>query len=141
MIVAIGSGKWEPAYPGGKRVAKPEWGTKRWCLSCGAPFYDLRRNPIVCPLCHTDLKPEGAARSEPRRAAAKPVAKPSAPKRRAAFKNRAAVRRSEGLMDLAGAEKADDKEEFIEDASELGEDEDDMAVVLEGAVAAGGDER
>ena len=32
-------------------VAKAEWGTKRTCLSCGARFYDLRREPIVCPAC------------------------------------------------------------------------------------------
>lgn len=32
-------------------VAKPELGTKRQCQSCGAKFYDLLRNPIVCPKC------------------------------------------------------------------------------------------
>ncbi|MGB0671459.1 MAG: TIGR02300 family protein, partial [Rhodospirillales bacterium] len=32
-------------------MAKPEWGTKRACQSCGARFYDLGRNPIVCPKC------------------------------------------------------------------------------------------
>jgi uncharacterized protein (TIGR02300 family) len=32
-------------------VAKPELGTKRQCLSCGAKFYDLNKDPIVCPKC------------------------------------------------------------------------------------------
>lgn len=32
-------------------MAKPEWGTKRLCQSCGARFYDMARNPIVCPKC------------------------------------------------------------------------------------------
>ena len=32
-------------------VAKPEWGTKRECHGCGARFYDLRRDPVVCPGC------------------------------------------------------------------------------------------
>lgn len=27
-------------------------GTKRRCTSCGAPFYDLEREPVVCPKCH-----------------------------------------------------------------------------------------
>ena len=32
-------------------MAKPEWGTKRLCQSCGAKFYDMERNPITCPKC------------------------------------------------------------------------------------------
>jgi uncharacterized protein (TIGR02300 family) len=32
-------------------VAKPELGTKRVCQSCGAKFYDLSKDPIVCPKC------------------------------------------------------------------------------------------
>jgi uncharacterized protein (TIGR02300 family) len=32
-------------------VAKPEWGSKHICQSCGASFYDLMRTPIVCPKC------------------------------------------------------------------------------------------
>jgi uncharacterized protein (TIGR02300 family) len=34
-------------------VAKPELGTKRLCAHCGAKFYDLSKNPIVCPKCAT----------------------------------------------------------------------------------------
>lgn len=34
-------------------VAKPELGTKRQCLHCGARFYDLNKDPIVCPKCGT----------------------------------------------------------------------------------------
>ncbi|MCX7932423.1 MAG: FYDLN acid domain-containing protein, partial [Rhodovarius sp.] len=30
-------------------MAKPELGSKRTCVSCGARFYDLMRNPAVCP--------------------------------------------------------------------------------------------
>jgi len=32
-------------------MAKPEWGVKRSCPSCGARFYDLQNDPIVCPSC------------------------------------------------------------------------------------------
>ncbi len=28
-------------------------GTKRACQNCGGKFYDLNRDPIVCPLCST----------------------------------------------------------------------------------------
>ncbi len=34
-------------------MAKPELGTKRQCTSCGAKFYDLNKDPIVCPKCGT----------------------------------------------------------------------------------------
>jgi uncharacterized protein (TIGR02300 family) len=36
-------------------VAKPELGTKRLCGSCGVKFYDLNKDPIVCPKCGTVL--------------------------------------------------------------------------------------
>ncbi len=32
-------------------MAKPEWGMKRKCLDCGAFFYDMNKNPIICPKC------------------------------------------------------------------------------------------
>jgi uncharacterized protein (TIGR02300 family) len=37
-------------------VAKPELGTKRLCGNCGAKFYDLNKDPIVCPKCHTVME-------------------------------------------------------------------------------------
>jgi uncharacterized protein (TIGR02300 family) len=54
-------------------VAKPELGTKRLCGSCAAKFYDLNKDPIVCPKCHT-VMPLAAissrSRPEPARAQA-----------------------------------------------------------------------
>jgi uncharacterized protein (TIGR02300 family) len=47
-------------------VAKPELGTKRQCQNCGAKFFDLNKDPIVCPKCGTVF--QGAPRA---RAAAK----------------------------------------------------------------------
>jgi uncharacterized protein (TIGR02300 family) len=32
-------------------VARPELGMKRQCMSCGAKFYDLARDPATCPKC------------------------------------------------------------------------------------------
>lgn len=32
-------------------MVKPELGTKRACPSCHSRFYDLNREPIVCPIC------------------------------------------------------------------------------------------
>ena len=34
-------------------MAKPELGIKRTCPNCGNKYYDLNRDPIVCPSCGT----------------------------------------------------------------------------------------
>lgn len=36
-------------------VMKIEWGIKRQCKKCAANFYDLNKNPIVCPKCSTSF--------------------------------------------------------------------------------------
>ena len=36
-------------------MVKAELGTKRTCPSCAARFYDLMRNPIVCPKCNANF--------------------------------------------------------------------------------------
>ncbi len=61
-------------------MAKPELGTKRLCGNCGAKFYDLSKDPIVCPKCHTVMAPAAiSARSRPEPVAApRPVAAPVA---------------------------------------------------------------
>jgi uncharacterized protein (TIGR02300 family) len=54
-------------------VAKPELGTKRLCGNCAAKFYDLGKDPIVCPKCHTVLQLAAItsrSRPEPARAQA-----------------------------------------------------------------------
>ena len=35
-------------------MAKPEWGTKRFCKKCGDRFYDLENLPILCPTCDAE---------------------------------------------------------------------------------------
>jgi uncharacterized protein (TIGR02300 family) len=57
----------------GTPMSKPEWGVKRSCPSCGARFYDLMRDPIICPKCGAEYDESVAAR--PKRAKAEPVAK------------------------------------------------------------------
>ncbi len=42
-------------------MAKPELGAKRQCQACGAKFFDLNKDPIVCPKCGTLF--QGAARA------------------------------------------------------------------------------
>ena len=116
-------------------MAKPEWGNKRICPSCGARYYDLLRDPIVCPKCSTPFDPEAFLKARRSRPVA-PVEKelePVGPEDIDADVEtetvEAAEDEEEEAVPLEEAEEED--EELIEDASELGEDEDDMAEVID----------
>ena len=50
-------------------MAKPELGTKRLCNSCGVKFYDLSKDPIVCPKCATVMQVAAVTRARPEPAA------------------------------------------------------------------------
>jgi uncharacterized protein (TIGR02300 family) len=52
-------------------VAKPGLGTKRLCPHCGAKFYDLEKDPIVCAKCGSVVEivmPTSRGRPEARKA-------------------------------------------------------------------------
>jgi uncharacterized protein (TIGR02300 family) len=112
-------------------VAKPEWGSKRVCLSCGARFYDMKRSPIVCPACDTVFDP--AANSKPRRSRA--AAKAPAAAAAAAATTVVVLEPDEVETDdeipVADdeAEEESEAESAIEDVSELGDD--DMSDVID----------
>jgi len=57
-------------------VAKPEWGSKRLCTGCGDRFYDLQRDPIVCPKCGVVFDPEQMTRLKRARNSPPPEPKP-----------------------------------------------------------------
>lgn len=60
-------------------MSKPELGTKRDCPSCGGKFYDLNKNPVVCPKCKHEYVPDTGAKAKRAKPAEKP--KEKAPKR------------------------------------------------------------
>ena len=37
-------------------MAKPEWGKRYACFSCGCKFYDLNRPEPLCPRCGADQR-------------------------------------------------------------------------------------
>ena len=39
-------------------MVKPELGSKRICVSCSTKFYDLGKQPAVCPKCATEQPAE-----------------------------------------------------------------------------------
>ncbi len=57
-------------------MAKIELGAKRQCQNCGAKFFDLNKDPIVCPKCGTIF--QGAA-ARAQRAAPKDEEEEEAP--------------------------------------------------------------
>ena len=118
---------------GGGNVAKPEWGTKRTCQSCGARFYDMRRQPPTCPKCEAVQEDEAPARARK----AKPAAAEKKPKAAPVVKapetpDEDPALEGETLDDPAvDSDDTSDDDEMIEDASYLGEDDEDMAEVIE----------
>jgi len=119
-------------------VTNPEWGGKHTCQHCGVKYYDLNRSPIVCPKCGTQFNPDALLRS--RRSKPVPPEKPAAPKVAAtALSAEAQEAEAVETKDLDTGETDDDvdvlgvddeKDKLIEDVSELGEDENDMAEAL-----------
>ncbi len=47
-------------------MVKPELGAKRQCQNCGTKFFDLNRDPIVCPKCATVFQAAPLARAPSR---------------------------------------------------------------------------
>ncbi len=127
-------------------MAKPEWGTKRTCPSCDVRFYDLRRNPIRCPKCNSLVESEVPLRSQ-RLVASKKVVKPAmaTTAAEASDTNLPDIEESGDVLvnmdeenEIEAEEEEDDRrrdgedeDALMEDASDLGVDDDDMAEVME----------
>ena len=92
-------------------MAKPELGTKRLCGSCGAKFYDLGKDPIVCPKCSTVFQvvvPVSRSRPDAAvRAAAAAAAGVAAAAAAAAKAKEAEVAEAEEGADFVSLEDAD----------------------------------
>lgn len=120
-----------------KSLAKPEWGAKRVCQSCGARFYDLGRSPIVCPSCGAVFDLEvlnraRRARPTPRVAAAaeEDLVRDEPDELETESDLEEDVEVEEDDATIGGEDAQEEDESLIEDASELGEDED-MSDVIE----------
>ena len=118
-------------------MVKPEWGMKRICPNCGTRYYDMRRDPVTCPKCSALFDPEALLKT--RRARVQPVVEEEAAEEPLVGEEAEADVEAEELegegeeeaLPIEGEEEEEEEEELIEDASELGEDEDDMAEVIE----------
>ena len=52
-------------------MAHKNLGRKRRCASCGIKFYDLKKTPVVCPMCGAEFDPEVLLKSRRGRSVAK----------------------------------------------------------------------
>jgi uncharacterized protein (TIGR02300 family) len=96
-------------------MPKPEWGVKHSCTNCGARFYDMLRDPIVCPKCDTEI--DVTVIAKPKRIRSGVTAA-------TASKD---VDRDEDLIDEEDREAGEDEEEeanIEEPPLDLGEDEE-----------------
>lgn len=109
-------------------MANPEWGTKRICQNCGTKFYDLKREPIICPKCQSEYDPEAFLKTRRSRTVVG-VEKEVLPV--AAVEDADPELEDAEVLDPAAEAGDEEDEDMIEDASELGEDDDDMAEVIE----------
>ena len=117
-------------------MAKPEWGTKRVCQSCGTRFYDLMRTPCVCPKCQSVVetemvfKPRRQSAAEARAAKLAPVAAEIGAEAASADGDELEVIENED-GETAAVEAEEEDDALMEDVADLGEDDDDMAEVME----------
>jgi uncharacterized protein (TIGR02300 family) len=117
---------------------------KRLCPNCGTRYYDMRRDPIVCPHCGSPFDPEALLKTRRARAAvpaAEAVSDEEIEPDLGAEETTEPIEGAEVALpgdeaedeeeEVEEGEGEDEEEEVLEDASELGEDEDDMAEVIE----------
>ena len=105
-------------------MAKPAWGRKRTCTSCGTLFYDMKKDPATCPKCGFEdklrplLKPRRSSAAKP--APAKPVA--------------VANEAEEAVLpdDVEDVEVVDDEEDDLLVDDDLDDDHDDGVAGVQG---------
>lgn len=94
-------------------MPKAELGMKLTCESCGARFYDLNKQPGICPKC-------GAANARP--VIFKASRRPAEEKVKAPVPAKVVANDEEEVADVETDDEED--EAVIEDTSDLGEDDD-----------------
>ncbi|WP_343713096.1 TIGR02300 family protein [Inquilinus sp.] len=108
-------------------MAKPEWGAKRICHNCGARYYDLQRDPIICPKCGTEFDPEAFLKS--RRSRATIIDEPVEKVRAVKDEDSDALLEDEADEESGEDEEAAEEVEVLDEAelddTATGEDEED----------------
>jgi uncharacterized protein (TIGR02300 family) len=108
---------------------------KRTCQSCGAHFYDLQKDPIICPKCATVYDPDAVSRTRRGRsssAAPKPAPRVPVPEIAEAPGEPVAPELEEAGLEIPAEEgEAEGEDVTIEDTEDLPEDDGDVTEVIE----------
>src|ERR1700684_4286605 len=102
-------------------MLKPDLGTKRVCVACGARFYDLTKVPAVCPKCGTEQPIE---QPRLRRAGGNVL------EDKRLIKKAPAPELEDAETDVEGADD-DEAEDVLEDTSDLEDDADTIGSDIE----------
>lgn len=119
-------------------------GSKRTCQSCNSRFYDLNRDPIICPVCQTPFELTASEVAANAVEAAKPKAAKAPPKKEAFVPAEALpdgmdlpeMESTEALAEIEGADDAEiegdaaPEDTFLEEETEG----DDVSGLIEGPV-------
>jgi len=105
-------------------VAKAALGTKRICTGCAAKFYDLGKDPIVCPTCETVYV----------------IPKPAPPRGGRSYAPRSAYDPKAGPARAMGTLKEADAPGVADDAEEKEDAEVDEVAGIEDVEADGAEE-
>lgn len=116
-------------------MAKPELGGKRQCQNCGVKFFDLNKDPILCPKCGATFQPPILSRSAARAAAAEDEESES-PETGAEM---VSLEEAEATEDKVAAVADDDVDLGDDDADdtfleEEEEDNDDVSNLIDGDI-------
>ncbi|MBJ26505.1 MAG: TIGR02300 family protein [Alphaproteobacteria bacterium] len=115
-------------------MVKPEWGKKRLCQSCGIKYYDMMRDPIICPKCGSEYEEPV---KQPRRGRTPKAAK--TPETGQSVIDESLDKNEVISSDIDEVINDSDDDIVIEDTSEL-DDEDDVSIVLDGIETKNGKE-
>ena len=118
-------------------MAKPELGAKRQCQACAAKFFDLNRDPIICPKCGTVFQ---GAPMRAERASAKDEESEDEPASAAGVEivsldevEAAEEKAADPVVDDIDVEDDDTADDaFLEEEEE---DEDDVSSLIDGEIA------
>ncbi len=95
-------------------MAVDKLGTKRSCPNCDGKFYDLNKNPMLCPMCKTEFKLEDIIK-----------------KRGESKVSIQDIEADDSENDIIMDSSLMDSDDIVEDTSDLGSDDDDMSDVID----------
>lgn len=103
-------------------MSKEKRGNKRLCENCGAKFYDLGKEPAVCPACNTEIVVAKPKTKEPEKPKVVEEEKPKPAETESAKKS------DDDEPEFVSLDEAAAEEEEDEDAklADLGDDDEDI---------------